>query len=68
MNASLTKKITERELGAVIRDMAKGKVPGHNIIPTEFFQRLWSTMGQDFHKMLLESIERGVCMRGSRKE
>ena len=45
MNASLTKEITERELGGVVRDMAKGKAPGHDGIPIEFFQRLWPTVG-----------------------
>ena len=67
MNASFTKEITERELGAVVRDMAKGKAPRHDSIPTKCFQRLWSTMGQDFHHMLLRSIEEGALHEGVTK-
>ena len=40
MNASLTKEITEKKLRLVVRDMAKGKTPGYDGIPIEFFQRL----------------------------
>ena len=67
MNDSLTKEITERELGAVVRDMAMGKAPGHDGIPIEFFQKLWPTIGQDFHLMLIRSIERGVLHEGITK-
>ena len=49
INASLIKEITEKELGSAVRDMAKGKAPGHDGIPIKFFQWLWSTIGQDFH-------------------
>lgn len=59
MNSSLTKEILERELGAMVRDMAKGKAPGHDGIPTEFFQRMWATVGQDYHKMIIRGLERG---------
>ena len=59
MNASLTKEITERELGGVVRDMAKGKALDHDGISIEFFQRLWSIVGQDFLQMVLRSIKRG---------
>ena len=37
--------------------MAKGKAPGHNVIPYEFFQQLWPTLGFDFHWIILKSIE-----------
>ena len=58
MNVTITKAITERELAAVVRDMAKGKAPGHDGLPIEFFQRLWPTIGVDFHKMLIGSMEK----------
>ena len=64
MNASLTKEITERELGGVVRDIAKGKAPGHDRIPIEFFQRLWPTVGQDFLLMLVRNMERGELHEG----
>ena len=67
MNASLIKEITERELRGVVRDMAKGKALGHDGIPTEFFQRLWPTLGQDFHQMLLRGIENGALHEGVTK-
>ena len=57
MNVAITKEITERDIGAVVRDMTKGKVLGHDGLPIEFFQRLWPTIGVDFHKMLLSSME-----------
>ena len=67
MNASLTKEITERELGGVVRDMAKGKALDHDGIPIEFFQQLWSTVGQDFLQMVLRSIKRGELHEGVTK-
>lgn len=54
MNATLMEEMTEKELGAVVRDMAKGKAPGHDGIPVEFFQQMWSTLGGDFHHMILK--------------
>ena len=67
MNASLTKEISERELGGIVRDMAKGKAPGHDGIPIEFFQRLWPAVGQDFLHMLIRSIEIGELHEGVTK-
>ena len=48
--------ITERDIGAIVRDMAKGKIrwASHWV-----FQRLWPTIGVDFYKMLLSSMEEG---------
>lgn len=40
MNVSITRAITEEELGAAVRDMTKGKTPGYDGIPVEFFQQL----------------------------
>lgn len=37
--------------------MAKEKAPGHVVIPYEFFQQLWPTLGFDFHWMILKSTE-----------
>ena len=38
-NASFSKKITDKELSSAVHLMAKGKTPGHNEIPMEFFQK-----------------------------
>ena len=40
MNETLEQEITVEELASVIRSMAKGKAPGHDGIPIEFFQLL----------------------------
>lgn len=57
MNEFLTQEITERELGAVVRSMAKGKTPGHDGISVEFLQQLWPTLADDFHNVILRGIE-----------
>ena len=44
----LMRDITEKELSTVVIDMAKRKAPRHDGIPMNFFQKLWSTIGQDF--------------------
>ena len=41
MNEALSRDITERELSTAILSMAKGKAPGHDEVPIEFFQKLW---------------------------
>jgi len=45
--------------------MAKGKTPGHNRVPVEFFQKLWSTIGNTFHCMLCKGIKEGALHGGS---
>lgn len=47
----------ERELGVVVMSMAKGKAPRHDGMPVEFFQKLWPSLGDGFHKMILKGIE-----------
>lgn len=62
MNVSITRKLTERELGAAVKDMAKEQIPSHDGIHVEFFQRLWPTIGKDFHLMILRGIKsRNFC-------
>ena len=67
VNVTTIKEITERDLGAVVRDLAKGKTPGHEGLSIEFSQRLWPTIGVDFHKMLLSSMEEGNLYNGVTK-
>ena len=64
MNESLSKDITERELSAEVLSMAKGKAPGHDGVPIEFFQKLWPIIGHDFYCMLLKGIEEGALHEG----
>lgn len=47
--------------------MAKGKAPGHDRIPIDFFQKLWPTVGHDFHHMLLKGMEEGTLYEGVTK-
>ena len=53
MNEVLGKEILERELRGAVDSMAKGKAPGHDGIPVEFYQKMWPTIGKDFHRMIL---------------
>lgn len=64
MNGNLSKEITVEELGGTITCMAKGKAPGHDGIPIEFFQKLWSTVGQNYLKMIQRGIEDGKLHDG----
>ena len=41
MNEALSKEITEEELGAAAKTMAKGKAFGHDEVPLEFHQKTW---------------------------
>ena len=67
INKSLAKDITEEELSRAVKSMAKGKAPGHDGVPIEFFQKLWSTLGQDFLLMITKSIENGTFHEGVTK-
>ena len=57
MDVSITRRITEEELGAAVRDMTKGKAPGHDKYLVEFFQQLWPTISIDFYHMILRGME-----------
>ena len=48
--------------------MAKGKAPGHDGIPVELFQKLWPSLGQDFHLMISKGMESGALHEGVTKE
>ena len=54
MNENLSAHIIEEELGKVVKSMAKGKAPGHDGIPMEFFQKLWHIVGNEYHQMILQ--------------
>jgi exonuclease III len=67
MNASLSKEITVKEISAAILSMAKGKAPGHDGIPIEFFQHCGHSISKDYHKMILKSIEERTLHEGVTK-
>ena len=67
MNEVLAKEITERELRGAVNSMAKGKAPGHDGIPVEFYQKMWPTIGKDFHQMIMQSMEEGKLHEGVTK-
>lgn len=64
MNALLSRTFTDKELSSSIFSMARGKVPGHNGIPIEVFQHHWPTIGNDFLRMILKSMEEGAFHEG----
>ena len=68
MNAPLVKPITNKELLAATMSMVKGKAPRHDGIPIEFFQLYWNTIGEDYHKMVIQSMENGAFHEGITKE
>lgn len=37
--------------------MAKGKTPGYDEIPIEFFQQLWLALDYDCNRMVIRGIE-----------
>ena len=57
MNNALEQEITDGELCSATKAIAKGKAPGHDGIPVEFFQKLWPTIGKDFYLMIAKGIE-----------
>ena len=70
MNKALAKDITKRKLSIAVSSIAKGKAPGHDGIPIEFFQRIWLTIENDFHRMLTkgfkdEILQEGIIREGS---
>lgn len=67
MNATLSRAITKNELSTAILLMAKGKAPGHNGIPIEFFQHHWPSIGKDCLRMVLKGIEEGAFHEGVTK-
>ena len=67
MNETLEQEITVEELASAIRSMAKGKAPGHDGIPIEFFQLLWTTIGPDFYRMLRKGFDEGKLPEGVTK-
>ena len=67
MNDSLAKDITEKELSSAVMSMAKGKASGHDGIPVELFQKLWSSLGQIFFLMISKGMENGALHEGITK-
>ena len=67
MNEALSKEITEEELGGAVREMTKGKAPGFDGVPVEFFQQTWPFVGMDYHAMILKGIDDGALNEGITK-
>ena len=67
MNEVLVKEVSERELRGAVNLMAKGKAPGHDGIPVEFYQNMWPTIGKDFHHMIIQSMDEGKLHEGVTK-
>ena len=60
---SLNAPITLNELKAAVDDMHKGKSPGLDGIPPEFYTTFWYSLGPLFFDMIQASLERGAFSR-----
>ena len=60
---SLNAPITLNELKAAADDMHKGKSPGLDGIPPEFYTAFWHSLGPLFLDMIHASLERGAFSR-----
>ena len=67
MNTSLSEEITEAELSSAVQSMAKGKAPGHDGIPMEFFQKYWATIGGDFYRMVKKNLKLEFLTKGNQR-
>jgi hypothetical protein len=57
----------ERELRGAVNSITKDKAPGHDGIPIDFFQKMWHTIGKDFHLMVKKNIEEKKLHEGVTK-
>jgi hypothetical protein len=67
MNEVFFKEITEEELGVAAKAMAKGKAPGHDGIPLEFFQKTWPYVCIDYYVMIIQGFEDETLHEGITK-
>ena len=67
MNEVVSKEITEEELGAAAKAVAKSKASGHDGIPLDFYQKTWLYVCLDYHAMLLQGFEEGTLYEGITK-
>ena len=59
MNEALTKDFTEKEVGDALFQIGPLKAPGLDGFPARFFQRNWSTVGQDVVNAVLNFFMEG---------
>ena len=55
-NAKLLKPLTVEEVAEALKQLPKGKAPGIDAIPTEFYQELWEDLKFDIFNFASESI------------
>ena len=56
--------ISFNELGSAANELAHGKTSRPNGHIIEFYMKLWSIIGSEFHKMILQSIIIGKLLKG----
>jgi hypothetical protein len=59
MNANLTKSLTLKEILDAIHALPKGKAPGHDGIPTEFFQECADEIARTLFKAFMAILNTG---------
>ena len=67
MNEVLVKEVSERELRGAVNSMTKGKALAHDDILVEFYQKMWLTIGKDFHHMIIQSMDEEKLHEGVTK-
>ena len=56
----MEKCIKQEELQRAVEELAAEKCPGPDGIPTEFFAKLWPTVGPTLTRAILEDLEAGI--------
>lgn len=62
-NMDLDKEITAEGVKTAVKDLPKGKAPGIDIIPAEFFQTCWEDIGPDLVEFIKEVLSQGRLPR-----
>lgn len=57
---SLDSQITFQEITEAMKQLSRGRSPGIDGLPVEFYQAFWNILGQDLYEVLIQSIKSGI--------
>lgn len=57
MNEALTAPFTKEETLSALKILPSGKAPGLDDIPTEFYIKLWDTLGDDIMEVIHKTVQ-----------
>ena len=63
----LNSELTLQELTEAMNGMKKGKTPGSNGFPVEFFKTFWNELGPFLHRAFIASLKQGRSMNSHRE-